>query len=155
MTPEELKKEANKRLIELDLSVNSNQPAMKSIVVDLGIEIESNKADDLRKILAPIKESLVSETNETVEETAEVVEVEETEETNETVEETAEVVEKVTILKGNFIMTKTHLNWGANGRNHFYAKKKPLINAKVMGKFHGTLKIWLDKGWIEKGSYKK
>ncbi len=63
--------------------------------------------------------------------------------------------EKVNVLSGNFIMKVTHLPWGANGRNHFFAKKKPLINTKVMGKFANTLKIWLDNGWIEKGDYKK
>lgn len=56
---------------------------------------------------------------------------------------------------GNYIMTVSHLSWGANGKNHFYADKKPLINAKVMGKYADTLKIWLDNNWIQKGSYKK
>lgn len=52
-----------------------------------------------------------------------------------------------------YIMKVTHLAWGKNGKNSFYAKKKPLINAKVMGKYSGTLDIWLKNGWIEEGSY--
>ena len=57
-------------------------------------------------------------------------------------------------ISGDFIMTVGHLAWGQNGRNHFFADKKPLINAKVMNKYSETLKIWLAKGWIKKGSYK-
>jgi hypothetical protein len=59
------------------------------------------------------------------------------------------------IPSGNFIMKVTYLSWGKDGRGSFYADKKPLINAKVMGKYAGVLKKWLDAGWIEKGSYKK
>ena len=55
--------------------------------------------------------------------------------------------------KGNYIMKVTHLSWGLNGKNHFYADKKPLINAKEMGSYSGVLKIWLENKWIEKGSY--
>ena len=54
-----------------------------------------------------------------------------------------------------YIMTVSHLSWGLNSKNHFYVGNKPLINEKVMGKFASTLKVWLSKGWIEKGSYKK
>ena len=56
-------------------------------------------------------------------------------------------------LSGTFIMTVGHLSWGRNGKSHFYADKKPLINAKVMGSFSKTLLIWIKEGWIKKGSY--
>jgi hypothetical protein len=55
--------------------------------------------------------------------------------------------------KGNYIMKVTHLAWGRSGKNHFFADKKPEINAKVMGQYSSILKIWLDNNWIEKGSY--
>jgi hypothetical protein len=150
-----LKVEARKKLLGLDLNINSNQPAMKSILTDLEIECDGNSAAKLREVLTPVKESLVAETEttEVVEETTEVVEVEETQET-EVVEETTEVVEKNEFPKGNFIMKVGHLPWGFSDRNHFFADKKPLINAKVMGNYADTLEIWLKAEWIEKGSYK-
>lgn len=55
--------------------------------------------------------------------------------------------------EATYIMKVTHLSWGRNSLNHFYAEKKPLINEKVMGKYAGTLQIWLKKGWIEEGKY--
>lgn len=58
-------------------------------------------------------------------------------------------------LDGNFRMTVTHLSWGTYGRNHFFNDKKPVINAKVMKGFEETLQIWIDEGWVIKGSYKK
>lgn len=57
-------------------------------------------------------------------------------------------------FEGSYIMKVTHLPWGMNGKNHFYADKKPLITEKVMGKYAKVLKIWLDNDWIKKGSYK-
>lgn len=66
-----------------------------------------------------------------------------------------EAAKEKKVLSGTFIMKVTHLSWGEKGKNHFYAKEKPLISAKVMGKYANTLKLWLDKGWIEKGEYKK
>jgi hypothetical protein len=126
--------EANKRLLALDLSINSNQPAMKSIVTDLNLEIDGSSAAKLREVLTHIKESLSDEIKEPIGETKEV--------------------EKVVSSKGDFIMKVGHLAWGLNNKNHFFADKKPLINAKVMGKYSDRLKIWLDKNWIEKGSYK-
>lgn len=65
-----------------------------------------------------------------------------------------EVKEAEKAPEGNYIMKVTHLAWGKDNKNHFYADKKPLINAKVMKGYAGILKIWLEKGWIEKGSYK-
>lgn len=62
-------------------------------------------------------------------------------------------VEKV--KEATYIMTVTHLSWGANNRNHFYADKKPLISKKVMGKFADKLDIWIKEGWVKEGSYKK
>lgn len=53
-----------------------------------------------------------------------------------------------------YIMTVGHLSWGLNNKSHFYADKKPLINAKVMGNYSNTLLVWLKEGWIKKGSYK-
>lgn len=58
-------------------------------------------------------------------------------------------------LSGTFIMKATHLSWGANNKNHFYSEKKPLISAKVMGKYVNTLELWIDNGWVEKGIYEK
>lgn len=142
-----LKVEARKKLLVLDLSVNSNQPAMKSILTDLELECDGNSAAKLREVLTPVKESLVAE----IEETTEVVEVEETQE----IEETTEVVEKKEFPKGNFIMTVGHLSWGANSRSHFFADTKPLINAKVMRGYESTLETWIKVGWVIKGSYKK
>ena len=52
-----------------------------------------------------------------------------------------------------YIMKVTHIAWGKNKKNHFFADKKPLISEKVMGKFAEELKIWLKNGWIEEGSY--
>jgi len=137
MTPDELKQDANGRLLKLDLSNNKNQPAMKLIAADLGIITESNKADDLRKLLTPVKESLLPETKSDV-----------------NVDE-IKPEPKVEVKVDNYVMKVTHLSWGSNNKNHFYADKKPLINAKVMGKYADVLKIWLKNEWIEKGSYKK
>ena len=55
--------------------------------------------------------------------------------------------------KGTFIMKVTHLSWGHQGKSHFFADKKPLISAKSMGGYAGILKVWIENGWIEKGSY--
>lgn len=74
------------------------------------------------------------------------------EEAESTPEETTEEAESTP--EGNYIMKVTHLAWGKNNKNHFYADKKPLINAKVMKGYASQLKIWLKNGWIEKGSYK-
>lgn len=57
-------------------------------------------------------------------------------------------------ISGTFIMTVGHLSWGLNGKSHFYADKKPIINAKVMGTYTETLKLWIKAGWVIKGSYK-
>jgi len=71
---------------------------------------------------------------------------------------TEKVVEKATkkVEKKaeSFIMKVGHLSWGRNAKNHFYADKKPLITEKVMGKYSDTLLDWIEKGWIEEGSYK-
>lgn len=53
-----------------------------------------------------------------------------------------------------YIMVATHLSWGLNGKNHFYADRKPLISEKVMGKYAEILLDWLENGWIKEGSYK-
>lgn len=53
-----------------------------------------------------------------------------------------------------YIMTTTHLSWGARKGNHFYAYDKPTISKKVMGKKHGKIiDIWLKEGWIKEGKY--
>jgi len=67
--------------------------------------------------------------------------------------EAAEKAAKKPEYKGNYIMKVTHLAWGRSGRNHFFADKKPEINAKVMGQYSSILKIWLANNWVEKGSY--
>jgi len=51
-------------------------------------------------------------------------------------------------------MQVTHLSWGRNGMNHFFAAKKPLISEKVMRNYKDTLDIWIKKGWVKEGSYK-
>lgn len=61
-----------------------------------------------------------------------------------------EVAEK---KETTYVMKVTHLSWGRNNMNHFYAEKKPLITEKAMGKYAGSLQIWLKKGWIEEGKY--
>lgn len=53
-----------------------------------------------------------------------------------------------------FVMKVGHLSWGRDNKNHFYADKKPLITKKVMSKYADIILDWLDKGWIEEGSYK-
>jgi hypothetical protein len=53
-----------------------------------------------------------------------------------------------------YIMKVTHLSWGKDSKNHFFAEKKPLISEKEMGKYAPILAIWLKQGWIEQGSYK-
>jgi uncharacterized protein YaiL (DUF2058 family) len=65
------------------------------------------------------------------------------------------LAEEQKALSGTFIMTVGRLSWGLNEKNYFYADKKPLINAKVMGSYAKTLKVWLEAGWIKKGAYKK
>lgn len=57
--------------------------------------------------------------------------------------------------KTTYIMKVVHLNWGLNGKNHFYSLKKPEISRNKMGKYHGVIDIWLKAEWIEKGGYKK
>lgn len=57
--------------------------------------------------------------------------------------------------KTTYIMKVVHLGWGFNKKNHFYATKKPEISRVKMGKYHGTIDVWLKAGWIEKGSYNK
>jgi hypothetical protein len=54
-----------------------------------------------------------------------------------------------------YIMKVTHLSWGLNGKNHFFAEEKPLISKGVMGKYSDILDIWEKNEWIERGSYKK
>jgi hypothetical protein len=54
-----------------------------------------------------------------------------------------------------FVMKVGHLSWGRDGKNHFYADKKPLISEKVMGKYADILLTWIEAGWIEEGSYNK
>jgi hypothetical protein len=53
-----------------------------------------------------------------------------------------------------YTMKVTHLSWGANGKNHFFAEKKPLISAKVMGKYAPVLELWTKNDWVEPGAYK-
>jgi len=53
-----------------------------------------------------------------------------------------------------FIMKVDHLSWGRDNKNHFFANKKPLITEIVMGKYSEVLLDWIDKDWIEEGSYK-
>jgi hypothetical protein len=53
-----------------------------------------------------------------------------------------------------YIMKVTHLSWGQNGKNHFFAEKKPLISKTAMGKFASILDVWLENEWIQVGSYK-
>lgn len=71
-----------------------------------------------------------------------------------TKEVVAEKKQESRLKESTYIMKVTHLSWGRNGNNHFYSEKKPLITEKVMGKYAGTLKIWLKAGWIEEGKYK-
>jgi hypothetical protein len=52
-----------------------------------------------------------------------------------------------------YIMQVTHLAWGKNGMNHFYASKKPLISKKVMRNYASTLDLWIKNGWVKEGSY--
>ena len=53
-----------------------------------------------------------------------------------------------------YIMKVTHLSWGLNGKNHFFAEKKPLISKESMGKYAPILEVWLENEWIQLGSYK-
>jgi hypothetical protein len=53
-----------------------------------------------------------------------------------------------------YIMKVTHLSWGQNGKNHFFAEQKPLISKSVMGKYADVLEIWIKNEWVEPGSYK-
>lgn len=53
-----------------------------------------------------------------------------------------------------FIMQVTHLSWGQNGKNHFFAEKKPLISKEVMGKYASVLDVWVENKWVIPGSYK-
>lgn len=166
-----IKAEAKAKLLKLDLSNNAHQPAMKSILTDLELECDGNSADKLRNVLTPIKEALIAENNteqgenklqdtKTKElEDAKTKELEdakakELEDAKTKELEDAKTKELASISKGNFIMKVGHLSWGNRNMNHFYADKRPLINAKKMGKYYPTLLIWLNKGWIEKGSYK-
>ena len=146
MTPEI--QDANKRLIELDLNVNSNQPAMKAIATDLGIEVKSNKAEDLRNALIPVKELLLVKPEVAPEPEVEPEVAPEPEVKPEVTPEPEDV-----IPKGTFTMKVGHLSWGFQGRNHFFADKKPLINAQVMHEYAPTLDDWLKAGYIEKGKY--
>ena len=68
--------------------------------------------------------------------------------------ESGSEVKKAEVSKDTYVMTVTHLSWGFRNKNHFFADRKPKINAKVMGKFAKILPIWLERGWIKKGSYK-
>jgi len=63
----------------------------------------------------------------------------------------AEKVAKV----DTYIMNATHLSWGQNGKNHFFAAKKPIISREVMGKYAPTLDIWIENGWVIPGKYSK
>ena len=159
-----IKSEAEKRLLELDLSNNKSQPAMLSIAADLGLEHEGNSADILRDVLTPVKESLIAGSDEKgpevdeaaakkLEDEAAAKKLEDEAAAKKLEDEAAEKLAKS--IKGDFIMATGHLSWGLNNKSHFYADTKPLINAKVMGKYAPTLATWLKAGWIVKGSYKK
>jgi hypothetical protein len=65
-----------------------------------------------------------------------------------------EVETKKDDLTGTFIMKVSHLSWGYQNKNHFFADDKPLISSKSMGKYSGIMEIWLSNNWIEKGTYK-
>ncbi|MDX5586088.1 MAG: hypothetical protein QNK20_14435 [Aureibaculum sp.] len=71
------------------------------------------------------------------------------------VEKKAEVkiIKKVEKKAETFVMKVGHISWGRDGKNHFYADKKPLITEKVMGKYAEVLLEWLGNGWIEEGVY--
>ena len=77
------------------------------------------------------------------------------EEAKKTVEKKVEVksVKNADKKPETFIMKVGHLSWGRNGKNHFYADKKPLITEKVMGKYSEVLLEWITNGWIEEGAY--
>ena len=63
--------------------------------------------------------------------------------------EVAKIREEVT-----YIMKVTHLSWGLNGKNHFFAEQKPFISKEIMEKYAEALDIWVKNDWVEKGSYK-